>query len=263
MKSCRRFLLLLTLLVAGAVSFAQQPASTPSQPAGAQKSTSTPGQAADHPIRDAQRQLAHDENQAALREAAPNKESGHEEEDENKQFKESPSVKWFASHTGLGLGTAYWVLVFINFALIAGLVVWGWKKNVPAMFRARGESIRKNLEEARRASDDANRRLSDIESRLAKLDSEISEIRKNAETEAAAEEERIKVAAEEDRRKVVQTAEQEIEAAAKAARRDLKAYAASLAVSMAEKKIQIDTKTDQSLVRRFVHELSDRGKGGR
>jgi F-type H+-transporting ATPase subunit b len=254
---------LLAFLLGATTLFGQQPASTPSQPA-EQKATSTPGEAPEHPIRDAQRELAHNENEAVGREVSPDKETPGEEADENQQFKESPSVKWFAAHTGLSTQAAYWLLVCINFAIIAGFIVWAWKKNVPAMFRTRTETIRKNLDEARRASEEANRRLGDIESRLAKLDTEIAEMRKSAESEAAAEEERIKVAAEEDRRKVIATAEQEIEAAANTARRELKAYAASLAVSIAEKKILIDANTDRSLVRTFVRELSHNGgKDGR
>jgi hypothetical protein len=53
------------------------------------------------------------------------------------------------------------------------------------------------------------------------------------ETDLAAEESRIKAAAEEDGRKIVESAEQEIAAAAKAARRDLTAYAADLAICYA------------------------------
>ncbi|HVZ17267.1 MAG TPA: ATP synthase F0 subunit B [Terriglobales bacterium] len=247
MKTVIRRAFLVIVLTLAAVAFAQESTPTPAAPATQQNSAT-----AENAIAAAQQGLVHQENEAAG------------EGEENKEFKESPSVKWFASHTGLSLGTAYWVLVCINFAIIAVLIAWAWKKNVPGMFRSRTESIRKNLDEARRASEDANRRLGEIESRLAKLDSEIAEIRKTSEAEAVAEEQRIKAAAEEDRRKVIETAEQEIEAAAKAARRDLKAYAASLAVSIAEKKIQIDPKTDQSLVRTFVRELTQNGsKGGR
>jgi F-type H+-transporting ATPase subunit b len=195
-------------------------------------------------------------------------EAAGEEKDDTKEFKESASVKWVAAHTGLGVQAAYWVLVLLNFAVVAALVVWGWKKNVPAMFRARSENIRKGLEEARRASEEANRRLMDIETRLSRLDGEIAEMRQKSEVEAAAEEERIKAAAEEDRRKVVAAAEQEIDAAAKAARRDLKAYAAGLAVSLAEERIQVDPAADQALVSSFVRDLSresarNGGKGGR
>jgi F-type H+-transporting ATPase subunit b len=265
MNLVRRVFLFTFLIVAcGCVLAAQE---QPTQPAATQPATTSPGQnpehsiadhpIADHPIREGQRQLVHASNEAA-----------GEEKDETREFRESSSVKWVATHTGLSLQAAYWVLVILNFAVVAAFVVWGWKKNMPAKFRARSEGIRKNLEEARRASEDANRRLSDIENRLSRLDGEIAEMRTKAETEAAAEEERIKVAAEEDRRKVIEAAEQEIAAAAKAARRDLKAYAAGLAVSLAEKRIQVDAATDQALVNGFVRDLSresarNSGKGGR
>jgi F-type H+-transporting ATPase subunit b len=188
-------------------------------------------------------------------------EEGH---DDHSEFKESPSVKWIAQHTGMSVTNAYWLLIIVNFAIMAALIVWGWKKNVPAMFKARSEAIRKQLEEARKASEDANRRLGEIEQRLSRLDAEISDIRKHAEEEVIAEEHRIKAAAEEERVKVIESAEQEIDAAAKVARRDLKAFAASLAVNLAEKKINVDANTDQALVGRFVSELGHNGgKGGR
>ena len=116
------------------------------------------------------------------------------------------------------------------------------------------------MDEARRASEEANRRLGDIEGRLSRLGSDIAELKKKSEADAAAEEERIRLSAEEEGRKIVRSAEEEIEAAAKAARRDLKAYTAELAVSLAEKRIQIDPQTDQALMNTFVRQL---GKDGR
>ena len=117
------------------------------------------------------------------------------------------------------------------------------------------------MEEARQASEDANRRLADIESRLSRLDAEIGGIRAAAEQESAAEEARIKAAAEEDARRIVTSAEQEIAAAARSARRELKAYAADLAVSMAEKQIHVDAANDQNLVRSFADQLTSESSG--
>ena len=56
--------------------------------------------------------------------------------------------------------------------------------------------------------------------------------------------------------------EQEIAAAAKLARRELTAYAANLAVSLAAKQIKVDTATDQALVRSFAQELSAKNPNG-
>jgi F-type H+-transporting ATPase subunit b len=213
-------------------------------------------------------------------EAEPNHASGTSEElakesreaageDETAEFKRSPSVKFLAKITGMSLEHAYWLGVLVNFAVVAGIIFWFAKKNLPAMFHSRTASIKKSLEEARKTSQEAKRRLSNIEARLSKLDVEIGEMRWAAEQEAASEEMRIKAAAEEDARKIVESAEQEIMAAAKLARRELKAYAADLAVSLAKKQIRVDSTTDQGLMRSFTEQLSanhpdgDRPKAGK
>ena len=151
----------------------------------------------------------------------------------------------------------------LNFAVIAGTLLYLSKKHLPGVFRDRTASIQKAMQEARQASEEAQRRLAEIENRLSRLDSEIAGMRDAAEKEAVSEEARIKAAAEEDARKIVDSAEQEIAAAAKSARRELTEYAANLAVSLAAKQISVDASTDQALVREFAHELSQKGpKGG-
>src|SRR5579863_3982072 len=187
-------------------------------------------------------------------------------EDDHSQFKQSSSVQWVAKLTGLNLEHAYWVCVLLNFVVIAAVIFWLSKKNLPGVFRNRTASIQKAMEEARKASEDANRRLAEIEARLSKLEVEICGMRAAAEQEAAAEEQRIKAAAAEDARKIVESAEQEIATAAKTARRELTAYAADLAVSLAKKQIHVDVATDQALLRSFAQQLSVKGgdtrKGG-
>jgi len=184
-------------------------------------------------------------------------------EDENAQFRHSASVQMVAKLTGLSLDNAYWLCTVLNFAIVAGVVLYFSKKNLPGVFRNRTASIQKAMQEARQASEDANRRLGEIEARLSRLDAEIAVMRATAEKDAAAEEARIKAAAEEDARKIVESAEQEIAAAAKLARRELTNYAANLAVSLAAKQIKVDAATDQALVQGFARELSPKsGSGG-
>ena len=179
------------------------------------------------------------------------------DKDEREQFKHSPSVQLLSKITGLSDNGAYWLAVVINFAIVVGAIAWFSKKVLPRVFRNRTTSIQKAIEEARRATEDANRRLSDIESRLGRLDQEISQMRAISEREAAAEEAGIKAAAEEDARRIVQSAEQEISASVKAARRELTSFAAELAVSLAAKQIRVDAAADQALVRRFARDLSN------
>jgi F-type H+-transporting ATPase subunit b len=193
----------------------------------------------------------------AVRES--NKEAG-EPTDEIK-LKHSSSVKLVARLTGLSVDNAYLLCVLINFAMVAGVVIWAAKKNLPGMFRRRTADIQKAIEEARKASEEANKRLADIESRLSRLDAEIGTMRTAAEKAAVAEELRIKAAAEEDARRIVESAEQEIAAATKAARRELTAYAADLAVALATRQIHVDSATDQALVRNFAKGLGSNTGG--
>ena len=179
------------------------------------------------------------------------------EEEENAEFKESPSVQALARWFGLKPKTMYHVLLVLNFLIIAGLIYWVARARVPEAFRARTRDIQKNLEESRRAGEEANRRLAEIEDRLARLNTEIEALRAAAEADARAEEERIRAQAEADQRKIVEGAEQEIEAAASAARRGLKAFTADLAVALAEKKIKVDPDTDKALVRNFAGQIKE------
>lgn len=180
-------------------------------------------------------------------------------EDENAEFKHSPAIRFIARMTGISPEGAYWVCMILNFGVIAGAIGWLSKKHLPAAFRNRTALIQRAMQEARQASQEANLRLAEIESRLSRLDGEIARMRSTAESEAAAEEARIKAAAEEDARRIVESAEQEIAAAAKAARRDLTVYAADLAVNLAKQRARVDAATDQSLVREFAQQLSADG----
>jgi F-type H+-transporting ATPase subunit b len=198
--------------------------------------------------------------------AQESREAAGEEKGENDELKKSPAVRFVAKLTGMSLQHAYWLCMVLNFVIIAAAIVWLSRTHLPGVFRSRTQSIQSSMKEAQRASEDANRRLAEIELRLSKLDAEIGSMQSTADQEAVAEEARIHAAAVEDRRKILESAHQEIEAAAKAARRDLKVYAADLAVALAQRKIRVDSSTDEALVRGFAEQLGSEtngtGKGG-
>src|SRR5436305_14220948 len=52
------------------------------------------------------------------------KEAAGEEKGENEEFKKSPSVRMLARLTGMRPEHAYWLAVLLNFAVIAGAVIW-------------------------------------------------------------------------------------------------------------------------------------------
>ena len=252
MNSGKKIILacLLALLVVGFAgsmgSLAQQPAATPPK----QQREAAPKR------RGPAQELAHETREAA-----------GEEKDETAEFKQSASVQGIARLTGLSVNSAFLLSSVFNFIVIAAAIIWAGRKFLPRMFSTRTAAIQKAMQDAQKASDEARRRLAEIESRLRKLDVEIGMMRDAAEKDAAAEEARIQAAAEEDTRKMIQSARQEIDAAAKAARRELMAYAADLAVGLAQKQIRVDAATDQALVRNFAEELGTEaagpGKAGR
>jgi F-type H+-transporting ATPase subunit b len=219
----------------------------------AQNAADSPSSERTAPAADSAKGQSNSPDSSAL--AKESQEAGNQ--DQQAEFKHSSSVRLVARLTGLSLDHAYWLCVLLNFAVVAGAIGWASKKHLPAMFKNRTAAIQQAMAEARKTSEEANRRLADIEARLSRLGSEIEEMRVAAENEAAAEEARTKAAAIEDARRIVQSAEQEIAAAARAARRDLTAYAADLAVSLARKQIHVDAATDEALIRGFAKQLSD------
>lgn len=183
------------------------------------------------------------------------REAAGEEKDDTAEFKQSASVQAIARLTGLSVSHAFLMSDLLNFAVIAAVLIWVGRKYLPGIFSARTAAIQKAMQEAQKASEEARKKLAEIESRLMKLDVEIGMMRDTAEKDGTAEEARMHAAAEEDARKIVDSAQQEIAAAIKTARRQLTAYAADLAVGLAKKQIRVDSATDQAIVRNFSGEL--------
>jgi F-type H+-transporting ATPase subunit b len=224
----------------------------------------TLARAQEQPAEHGQSAQAAPEGKGVEGEKAEGKKEGEaeQEEEENANLKHSPMVGKLAKMVGYSVHGTHLLVSIINFAIVVVLIYWLGRKIVPPALKSRNESIQKALEEARAASQEANKRLAAIETRLQQLDVEIGQMQMSAEKEGEAEEERIRKATEEDLRKVVQSAEQEIAAAAKQARRELTAHTADLAIALATKQIQVDPATDQTLVRSFAGQLTS-GKGGK
>jgi F-type H+-transporting ATPase subunit b len=186
-----------------------------------------------------------------------------EEEDDKSVYRHSPSVRAIGRWLHLDPEQAARVFEFLNFAILAGAVLFFLFKKMPGLLRERRENIQKQLVDARKATEEANARLKAVEERFARLDQDIAAIRQQAEQESAAEEERIKASLETERRRIVSSAEQEIAAAAASARRDLKRFAAGLAIDRATKMISLNAEDDRSLIRYFAEEIRTESRNGR
>lgn len=149
---------------------------------------------------------------------------------------------------------------WINFAIVAIVILWAFGAKLPKVFRANAESIGSAITKATAIRAEADKLLAEAESKLARLDEEIAALRATAEKEAAADAGRIKELAKYDSEKISLAGKAEIEAAERAARMELKALAAKLAVDGAESLLvkQLTTQTQESLVSGFVKSLEGR-----
>lgn len=208
---------------------------------------------------------AHGPNATPERELSGASEKAAEEGEEHAELRQSAAVKKFGRALGLSPAASYWVFLILNFAVLIAFFYWLLTKKIDlgSAMRNRTAMIQKGMEDARKASEEANARLTAVQARLEKLDAEVAALHSSAEADFSGEEQRIRQAAEEDAKRVVELAGHEIVAATKSARRELKAFAAELAVDLAEKKINVDGATDQALVRNFVEQLAPASRNGK
>jgi F-type H+-transporting ATPase subunit b len=242
------FLLILSLaILPGSFAFGQT--ATETQPAPA----TSPTAAAPAPP----------EGDATTVQAVHQEEHKEESESQEEQFLHSPVVQKLAGILHLPVETTANICRFINFALLALSILYFVFKLVPKYFRSRKDAIQKQLVDARSATEVANERLKGVEERLSRLDQDIDAIRKQVEQDASQDETRIKASLEEERVRIVDSAGHEIEAAAAAAQRELKRFAAELAINRAAGQLQLTPETDRKLVKNFASSLGNSKDGGR
>ncbi len=171
------------------------------------------------------------------------------------QEKEAQSHEGGKSNEAGEGGLSVWK--WANFVVLAGGIGYLIGKNAGPMFAARSRQIRKDIVEAEAAREQAETRVAEVERRMANLEAEIAALRQEAASEAEAETKRLEQHTAAEIGKIQAHAEQEISAAAKAARMELKRYSAELAIGLAERKIRdrMTPEAEDSLVRGFVRDL--------
>lgn len=126
--------------------------------------------------------------------------------------------------------------------------------------RARSEGIKRDLIRAQAERDQALAKLAEVEARFERLDSEVSTVKERARAEADAERERIKSATELEISKIRDQAKRELESAGKAARHELRRFAAQESLRIAEEILakEIGPEDDARLTTLSVKELGRR-----
>ena len=144
-----------------------------------------------------------------------------------------------------------------NFLVLAGGLGYLIGKKGGPFFAARSVKIRKDMIEAGDVRNQAEVRAAEVDRRLANLEAEIAALRAESGKEEQAETGRFGRHTAAEIAKTQAQAEQEIAAAGKAARMELKRYCADLAVGLAEQKIRarMTPETEDALVRGFIRDL--------
>ena len=149
---------------------------------------------------------------------------------------------------------------WINFALVAGFIVWLCLKRGPGFFGRRADAISSEIQTSTEAKNQAEQLLRDAETKLENLEKEVADLRASARRESAAEAERIRNLTVTDEQKIAEAGKAEIDAAERAARLELKAFAANLAVNGAESLLQqqLTPAAQEQLINNFVKTLDGR-----
>ncbi len=150
-----------------------------------------------------------------------------------------------------------------NFVMLAGALGYMAVKKGRPWFASRSQEIRKGIAEAEEIRAEAEARAREVDRKLAGLQSDIEALRADAHREQGAEGERIRSQVAADLARIKEHAAGEIEAAVKAARLELKRYAAQVAIDLAEQKVrrQMTPDVQTALVENFSRDLDQTSTG--
>jgi F0F1-type ATP synthase membrane subunit b/b' len=168
---------------------------------------------------------------------------------------ESPAAK--TTEAGQGDPWIWWK--WANFAILAFGLGYLIAKNAPPLFRKQSDEIRSALAEAAKIEQEAAAYAAGVEARLANLQSEIQHLRDSAHSDMIAESERIRRETEHHLQRIREQSAQEIQLMTRAAKAELRKYAAELAIGLAEQHIRfrMTPATQDQLVNGFLHDLHD------
>jgi F-type H+-transporting ATPase subunit b len=150
---------------------------------------------------------------------------------------------------------------WVNFGILAIGLGYLIGKHAPGMFRARTVEIQKGIAEAQQVKRDAEKRAAEVDAKMARLSADIEAFRAQAKAEMEREGARLRQETTAQIEKIHQQSALEIESAGKTARRELREYAAQLALDLASQRIRqrMTPATDAGLVADFVADLQRQG----
>src|SRR5439155_17492421 len=156
-----------------------------------------------------------------------------------------------------GSGITDMIARVVNFAILAGTLVYLLRSPFRSYLADRGTQIRRDLVNAAELKTQAAAQMEEIDRRMNALPGELEALRAQGAQEIAAEETRIAAAAAAERERLLDQARREIDQRVKIAERELVSHAADLAVGVASERIKknITAEDQKRLVDRYVQQL--------
>jgi F0F1-type ATP synthase membrane subunit b/b' len=153
--------------------------------------------------------------------------------------------------------TAGWIFRWVNFLIVAGLIVYLIRKIGTPQLKERAKEIGMEIQQAAESRDAAAHEREAAEKRLAGVQQEIAGLRDMAGHDEAQELERLEALIRTDVERIKHAATLEIAAAERTARLELKAAAARMAVARAEGMLreQMTREKQAGLLSTFVKQL--------
>jgi F-type H+-transporting ATPase subunit b len=158
-----------------------------------------------------------------------------------------------------GEGVVSMFAKLLNFAVLAGVLVYFLKSPVTGYLASRGMQIRQDLVTAREMRAAAQAQLAQVEQRLRELPAELEALKARGAEDLRSEQARITEAVAAERARLVEQTRRDIEMRLRVARRDLTEHAAQLAVSLAEQRIRRSMTADDQLrlIDRYTTQLKE------
>jgi ATP synthase F0 subunit b len=152
---------------------------------------------------------------------------------------------------------------WINLLILFGVIIYFVRIPARRFFAGRATSISDDIRSSADAYERARSERAAVEERVAKIDQELASIRAEAAKQADLERERVREQARQDAGRLLENARREIENVTRASQKELKEYAAELAVDLAERRIgrEIRPQDERKVVDRFFVTLGEERQG--
>jgi F-type H+-transporting ATPase subunit b len=148
----------------------------------------------------------------------------------------------------------------INFIILVGGLAYVLRKPLEDFFSSRSASIQKSLDEGRKALEASQAQLQVVEDKLRGLEAEIAAFKDSAMREMEADRQRWQQTIAEEAARIVESARAQTDTAVRAAKLELKNFAAQKAVARAEELIRarLDDSDRRRLVTQFAASLQSK-----